>query len=170
LGLQVSFLLLAALLAWFAAVRIYGPLGAARPLSEYECRMPDGSILRIEALTTGATGFTYTPPADGLRARLFGASPQVIRGSPSNPDDIVVWMSRRDARTGEPLDFDWWAENVVVDAAGSEVSDADADLPSLTSFAEDGQSTRYVPPPPANGTGSSVARSPPFAPGAHDSN
>jgi hypothetical protein len=147
LGLQVSLVLLAALLAWFAAVRIYGPLGAARPLSEYECRMPDGSILRIEALTTGATGFTYTPPADGLRARLFGASPQVIRGSPSNPDDIVVWMSRRDARTGEPLDFDWWAENVVVDAAGSEVSDADADLPSLTSFAEDGQSTRYVPPP-----------------------
>jgi len=149
LGLQVSLVLLAALLAWSAAVRIYGPLGAARPLSEYECRMPDGSILRIEALTTGAKPtFSYTPPADDLRARLFGSQPQVLTGNSSTPHQIVAWLSRRDPRTGAPLDFDWWAENVVVDAAGTKVSDADAEYPALSCFSPtNGSSTRYGPPP-----------------------
>jgi len=146
--LQVLLVLLAGAAAWFAAVRIYGPLNASPPLSEYECRMPDGSILKIEALTTGAKPtFSSTPPADDLRARLFGSQPQVLTGNSSTPQQIVVWMSRRDARTGAPLDFDWWAENVVVDAAGTEVSDADAEYPALTCFSPNGSSTRCGPPP-----------------------
>jgi hypothetical protein len=30
-------------------------------------------------------------------------------------------MSRRDAKTDRPLDFRWWWENVVIDAAGNEI-------------------------------------------------
>lgn len=150
--------LLVAVLAWLVAAAVSGLRAGSRPLTAYECQMPDGSILKIEALTTanasGEHSFTYRPPGPMFDVLLewigFGTGPELLfrETDPGQPGQIVVWMSRRDARTGRPLDFDWWAKNVVVDAAGNEVPDAGGGwAPSLWGFGPTGQSGVTGDPP-----------------------
>lgn len=139
---QALFVLLAGAAAWFVGVRIYGPVGSSRPLTEYECRMPDGSILKIEALTTGgAHSFTHRAPAgDGLLNWLSGPARHVLSETLAGSKQIVVWLSRQNARTGRPLDFDWWAENVAIDASGNAISKGNPGYATLHEF--NGQSYR----------------------------
>lgn len=147
--------LFVAVLAWLVAATVSGLRAGSRPLTAYECRMPDGSILKIEALTTpdarGEHTFTYRPPGPMFAVLLewlsFGTGPEILARD-TDPGQIVVWMSRRDAGAGRPLDFDWWAENVVIDAAGNEVSDSGGGQdPSLWGFGPDGQSGLSGDPP-----------------------
>lgn len=91
-------------------------------LSEYEYEMADGTILKIEALTvppshnlvyeTPAMGFSLLP---GMRSRRLSHY--------SGGNQVVVWMSRRHAKSGQPIDLDFWYDNVVIDAADEEISD-----------------------------------------------
>ena len=141
----------AAVLAWVgAAVFLVDGPGAARPLTAFERRMPDGSILKVEALTVGNGTGTYRGPALGFDRYWRGYTPRPcsisMRGGADR--EVTVWMSRRDGRTGRPLDFDWWRENVVVDAAGDEISSDEYRVTLLTEYAASGAYlSSFVSPP-----------------------
>jgi hypothetical protein len=151
--------LLLCTLVWIGGVWLWGGLEASpQPLTDHDCVMPDGTILRIEALTVGPSStLFYRSPAKPRNLSEFLSSLEDWAGGGGTqtltreaaPRQIVVWMSRRDARTGRPLDFDWWAENVVLDADDREVSDArDEDIPILVGLSPGGGwgQTAHAPP------------------------
>ncbi len=97
-------------------------LGPAHSLRDNEFLMPDGKVLRIEAVTWGTThrlDFEYSPP--GPWGFLDRRQYPITQGMGVN--QLMVWMTCHDARTGRSLDFDWWSESVVVDANGDEFAD-----------------------------------------------
>lgn len=140
----------AAGLAWVAAALLVDGPGAAGPLTAFERRMPDGSILKVEALTVGNETGTYRGPAVGFDRYWRGYSPRSCGITMLGRGDrqVTVWMSRRDGLTGQPLDFDWWRENVVVDAAGNEISSDECHVTLLTEYAASGdEKADFVAPP-----------------------
>ncbi len=115
-------------------------------LTESEVKLPDGSILKIEALTFGsAHNLSYQIPVMGFGA-FTGSGTRMLSAS-AGPKQVVVWMSRRHAESRQPLDFEWWQENVVVDAFDEELSDYDLNHGSSTvlhQLSAHGHSMNYV--------------------------
>jgi len=111
-------------------------------LSEYECEMPDGSILKIEALTWGtAHHITYQRPSAGF-SWMMGVGSAMLNANTSR-NQVMVWMTRRHGQTGQPLDLEFWYENVVTDAFDDEISDRSAQnyYTTLHQLSAHGQST-----------------------------
>ena len=96
--------------------------GPKQSLRDNEFLMPDGKVLRIEAVTWGNShrlDFEYSPPGPwGFWDRR---RQPITHGIGVN--QLVVWMTCHDARTGRSVDFDWWSESVVIDAHGDEIPD-----------------------------------------------
>ena len=92
-------------------------------LGENERLMPDGSILRIEKLTWKQPHqFEYEISQSGSLAFWNRRRQHLHYGY--GQEGLVVWMTRRDAHSGRPLDFDWWQSSLVVDAYGDEIPDS----------------------------------------------
>ena len=99
-------------------------LAPKRSSQANEFRMSDGKVLRIEGMNWGHNhelDFDDSPSGtlgfwDRRRVSLSGRT---------LPDRLMVWMTCRDARTGRPLDFDWWSSSVVIDVHGDELHDLD---------------------------------------------
>ncbi len=97
-------------------------LGPTQSLRNNEFLMPDGKVLRIEGVTWGKThrlDFEYQPIGPwGFWDRR---RQPITHGL--GIDQLTVWMTCHDARTGRSVDFDWWSESVAVDAHGDEIPD-----------------------------------------------
>lgn len=116
---------LLAMLGLLGVLMIAQRFVAPEGLTEYEQRLPDGSILKIEAVTWGRShSFNYQAPQYGF-AWFNSSGPQTLNLQ-SNHEQVAVWMTRRHGQTGMPLDFDWWKENVTVDAFAEEIQDPNA--------------------------------------------
>lgn len=87
-----------------------------------EVVMPDGNILALEAVTYG-TSHTHSVERKVPGFSFFsGSSHYPI--SHSTPDNVImVWLSKRNARTGRAMDFDWWTHCATVDSHGCEIRD-----------------------------------------------
>lgn len=97
-------------------------LGPSQSLRDNEFLMPDGKVLRIEAVTWGTTHrFDYEYSPSGVWGFWERRRYPITHGIGMN--QLMVWMTCHDARTGRPLDFDWWSESVVVDAHEDEIPD-----------------------------------------------
>lgn len=89
-------------------------------LAANECRLNDGSILTIEKVDWGHNHkFSYSREASHW---LVFRERRTLDGSSFHIDEnLGVWMTRRDGRTGQPMDFNWWSECSTEDAFGNEV-------------------------------------------------
>ncbi len=102
--------------------------------------LPDGSILRLEKVTRGTARhnfdmkFPVWPYIFGQRVRSFQ------HYAHGNGDErLVLWFTRRDAKSGRYLDFDWWKHSVGTDKNGVAFIDTAA---YLEDFSEYGSSSR----------------------------
>lgn len=116
------------LLVVFAVVAGKFAPSSVRPLDENDHVMTDCTILRIEKVSFGKNHeLEFGSWGGGFPWRFWDAP----RGHPHQfqtstvDDQMVIFMSRRDAVTGQSLDFDWWGENVVTDTYGDSVRDSD---------------------------------------------
>lgn len=118
----MAFLAGCAMLAVFVGVlsTIEPELPTSSALAEVV--MPDGNILALEAVTYG-TSHTHSVERNVPGFSFFsGASNYPI--SHSTPDNVImVWLSKRNARTGKAMDFDWWTHCATVDSHGCEIRD-----------------------------------------------
>ncbi|MGQ0634779.1 MAG: hypothetical protein ACT4QC_09220 [Planctomycetaceae bacterium] len=88
--------------------------------------MSDGTSLVLEQVTFGtahkfASGrFGGSVVNDLFRrggARGYGYQLDTLH------DVLMIWLTRWDRTTGQPLDFDWWQATVLVDESGEEIED-----------------------------------------------
>lgn len=117
-GLIVLVAMCMLLLAFFAP---------PRKLRDNERQLPDGSVLRIEGVTFGTTHRLKFEPESSAPWAFWKQRPTPIQYG-TGKTELIVWMTRRDARTGRSLDFDWWAHSTAVDVLGADVLDYDAVL------------------------------------------
>ena len=102
-----------ALLAW---------LSPKQSLRANEVLMPDGKVLRIEGITWGKSHqLDYEYSSSGSWQFWNRRTMPIIHGY--DQDQLMVWMSCHDARSGRGIDFDWWSGNVVIDPLGEEIND-----------------------------------------------
>jgi hypothetical protein len=90
-------------------------------------RLPDGSILRVEKVTWGKSSeleFEFEPPSWPW---IWRRHIQKAEFSPQSSDRLVIWISRRDSKTGQPLDVNWFQASAATNAWGEKI-------PSLTSL------------------------------------
>ncbi len=102
-------------------------LAPKQTLRANEFLMPDGKVLRIEGVTWGKThrlDFEYSPAGPWEfwdRRRMPITHGQGV-------DQLVVWMTCHELKSGRSLDFDWWSGSVAIDAHGDEIPDHSASL------------------------------------------
>lgn len=102
-----------------------------------EFALPDGKVLRIEAVTWGRNhrlDYEYTP--SGSWSFWDRRRTPIAHGT--GVDQLMVWMTCHDGRTGRSLDFDWWSGSLAVDANGEELPDRE---PYLRQFGARGSSS-----------------------------
>lgn len=102
-------------------------LAPNQSLRANEFLMPDGKILRIEGVTWGKThrlDFEYSPagPWEFWDRRRM----PITHGH--GIDQLTVWMTCHDAKSGRSLDFDWWSGSVAIDTHGDEIPDDNPQL------------------------------------------
>lgn len=98
-------------------------LAPKQSLRANEFVMSDGKVLRIEAVTWGKQhrlNFDYSSSASWEFWNRRTMPVQYGMGH----DQLMVWMTCRDARSGRSLDFDWWSGSLVVDSLGEELRDS----------------------------------------------
>jgi hypothetical protein len=112
--------------------------------------MPDGTILTLEAVTSGKSRqqfeFQVPNPKGGLRGWWEGPQKNGFSAHAADGDSII-WLSRRDPSSGAPLGFEWWQSCIALDEHGCEIEDHHAGYHAL-----------------GVGTNASVSGSRPFAP------
>jgi hypothetical protein len=83
-------------------------------LGDNERLLPDGSILKIEAVQVGSNQQIVVPywPRNGWPT----FEPAPVELNAGNNEGLSIWMSRRDRRSGRSLDFDWWASSLAVNS------------------------------------------------------
>lgn len=97
-------------------------LAPKQSLRANEVLMSDGKVLRIEAVTWGKNhrlNFDYSSSASW---EFWNRRTMPLQHGGGH-DQLMVWMTCRDARSGRSLDFDWWSGSVVVDSLGEELRD-----------------------------------------------
>ncbi len=120
-----------------AGLLLMALLAPAQTLRANEFLMPDGKVLRVEAVTWGKThrlDFEYSP--SGPWGFWDRRRQPITHGL--GVDHLTVWMTCHDARTGRSLDFDWWSGSVAIDAHGDEIPD---DNPQLWQLGPRGSSS-----------------------------
>jgi hypothetical protein len=119
-GSGLGLMLLVAL--GLAGLAMFGP---PQTLRDNEQRMPDGTVLRVEAVTWGTSHRVNLerPPSAPW---AFWESRRTSISHGTGQPELMVWLSRHDARTGKSLDFDWWSGNTAIDALGASFSDRGA--------------------------------------------
>jgi hypothetical protein len=87
---------------------------------KYQTTLKDGSILQLEKISFGRSHVYEPGPVrlEVLRRLLPFLPGGRMFGYHLQEDALGVWMSRRDARTGAPLDFDWWGAGMALDDHG----------------------------------------------------
>ena len=126
-------LLTLVLVVGFAAliglITVIGRLEPPQPLFNLptlaEATMPDGTILSVHAVKAGTSPHELhidVPLQNGFF--LSGTQQQTTYFHP-NSSQVSVWMTRRDAKTGKSLDFEWWKRSTIIDQFGDELSDRD---------------------------------------------
>lgn len=102
-------------------------LAPKQSLRANEFVMSDGKVLRIEGVTWGKNhrlDFEYSPTGPwGFWDRR---RQPITHGQ--GVDQLVVWMTCHDAKSGRSLDFDWWSGSVAIDLHGDENPDHSASL------------------------------------------
>lgn len=102
-------------------------LAPKQSLRANEFVMSDGKVLRIEGVTWGKNhrlDFEYSPTGPwGFWDRR---RQPITHGD--GIDQLVVWMTCHDAKSGRSLDFDWWSGSVATDLHGDEIPDHSASL------------------------------------------
>lgn len=86
-----------------------------------QAELPDGSILRLRAVTYGRHHELPLPPRT-----VIWPIPGTIEQSfeRQTPGEVtMLWFSRHDAATREPLDFEWWLGCSTVDPMGTTIKD-----------------------------------------------
>ncbi len=89
-----------------------------------EAVMPDGTILVLNAVTYGTEHELALPKDPNRMFSWILSSPRedaIERKTWNNA--LVVWLTRRDPKTGKALDFDWWLKNTVIDGKGAVIQD-----------------------------------------------
>lgn len=107
-----------------AVLFVVARLTPEQPLDDNERLMPDGSVLKIEAVQWGgfdSLAFSYSPSS---RISWVTSDPIAVALNGGSGGDVLrIWMSRRDLRSGRSLDFDWWATSLAVNSLGQETAD-----------------------------------------------
>src|SRR5262249_19342771 len=85
------------------------------------CTMPDGTLLTLVKVTFGKRHQFEVDQAMGVLS-LFGKAGRSASANTSE-DTITYWFTRRNATTGQALDFDWWSHCIAVDDHGFEMMD-----------------------------------------------
>ena len=104
-------------------------LSPRRPLSENERRMPDGTVLKIEAVTSGNTHWCEFEGSSSEPWAFWDRRTETVRDSATEPVafgnslELKIWMARRAERSSQLLPFDWWGSSSVVNSLGVEVAD-----------------------------------------------
>lgn len=87
-----------------------------------EVVMPDGTILALEAVTFGKS-HNYSVERRSSGFSFFSGPTRHPLSHSTSEDVVMVWLTRRNARTGRAMDFDWWSHCVTVDSHGCEIRD-----------------------------------------------
>lgn len=88
-----------------------------------EATLPDGTILRLEEVTFGKSQkYVVQRPSSALSNTLGLFRPEISAGAEFGEmfPQCGVWLTRRDAKTNEPLDLDWLSHCTAIDADGWE--------------------------------------------------
>ncbi len=123
------------------AIHLLRPAGSPVARGLQERTMPDGTILVLEKVTVG-TSHNF----EWQRKQSFGdwikgvGMPRHTATAWAPGQAIVVWFSRREAGTGQCLDFDWWLRCAALDDAGNEIEDDNAGLNSFSGRGSSGMS------------------------------
>jgi len=119
LWLLAAILLLA---GWASSIYIAG----RRDNVLAEAKLPDGTILRLEAVTFGKQQKHIVEPGSShplLEAlQLLQHRPEISASAEFAEvfPQCGVWLTRRDPKTDEPLDLDWLSHCTAIDADGWE--------------------------------------------------
>ncbi len=125
--LLLTFAVLAGSAVLIGAITVLGRLDPPPSLFNLptvaEATMPDGTILAVHAIREGGTSHDLhfeLPTSGGLFG--VGRHSQVASFHPHN-SRVSIWMTRRHAKTGKSLDFDWWKKSTITDMHGEERQD-----------------------------------------------
>jgi hypothetical protein len=105
--------------AWVASIYFAG----RRDDVLAEAKLPDGSILRLEQVTFGQNQkFIVQRPSSALANTFRLFRPEISAAAEFGEmfPQCGVWLTRRDAKTNEPLDLDWLSHCTAIDADGWE--------------------------------------------------
>ena len=101
----------------------------ARTPAMAEVALSDGSILSLERVGFSDEHAYGETPAEEERGFLsFLPGGQVSPPNRYTGPATGLWLTRRDAKNGRPLDFDWWSHCEVTDANGCVIEDKEATL------------------------------------------
>jgi hypothetical protein len=105
------------------------PPPSAVPQGVAQSKLADGSVLVLHGITDGNQLELPEITSAGWKeyfARLFGKPEQTVtlHGHSSGGNALTLWLSRYDATTGSPLEFDRWSHSVLTTPAGSHVYDS----------------------------------------------
>ncbi len=94
--------------------------------------MPDGTLLVLEQVTVGKQhGYDYVPPDKSMvPSWLSGQTGPTLEKQTATlhlqQQCMLLWMSRWNQSTLDPLDFEWWHYCALIDESGEEVEDQEA--------------------------------------------
>lgn len=118
------------------------PANPVRPMrAVQELAMPDGTILALEQVTFGKRHHIEIQ-GDAPKTPWFFF--ETTRKYPIDEstwrDSFMLWFTRRNATTGEYLDFEWWSHSIAIDEHGSEYYDDNAGRDSYSGHGSSGMS------------------------------
>jgi len=125
--------------------------------------MPDGTVLVLEAVTVGTRhrfDHQWSPPAEPFDWLVGKGIVKYTEDESTASERQMLWFTRRDAKTGQQLDFDWWEKCIAIDERGWEIEDEDVGRDSRTAHGSSGYGgSRPLPPLPAEPYRAIVAHS-----------
>ena len=122
-------------------LQFYGPVNRSAVRGLQEQTMPDGSVLVLEKVTVGTNHqFEWQPKQSFVDWLQRIGRPRHTASAWAPGNAVVVWLSRREAGTDKPLDFDWWQRSVAVDDSGHEFDDDNAGRNSFSGGSSSGLS------------------------------
>ena len=118
------------LIVGLVALVMFSP--ASNPVSSKSLAvrtMPDGTLLVLEQVTVGKAHrfeHTWSEPERPFNWLLGTAPTRYVEDESTFAEQQMLWLTRRDPKTGQPLDFDWWERCVAIDERGWQIEDENA--------------------------------------------